>query len=208
MEGASTTAVAIAVLAGLDPQATSRDELRGPLQQIALHAAAGDADAIDALVIAIDAHDLARPAIARQLFDRDDQDDVCQDVLLSVAGAIGGFRGDAHVLTWLHQVATHDALRFVRRRRQGTGSGDELAQLASESARFSSVVSTRADVRAAIDALPEKYRAAVQLRDIDQHSYREVADKLGLNLNTARARIARGRAFVAASLRPNDPSAT
>jgi len=163
-------------------------------------AASGDSVAIDALLRMIDRHGLARAAIARQLFDRQDQEDVGQDVLLLVANSITGFRGEAHVLTWLHQLATNAALGFVRRRSREPLPAAELPL--SGCGLFSSIVSDRADLRLAIDDLPAHYRQAVILRDVHQLPYAEIAEQLGLNLNTVRSHIARGRAAVAAQLAP------
>ncbi|CAN5696367.1 hypothetical protein BH24ACT2_BH24ACT2_01150 [soil metagenome] len=53
---------------------------------------------------------------------------------------------------------------------------------------------------AVVAVLPHRYREVVILRDLEGLSYAEVATRLGLPLNTARTRIARGRALLARSL--------
>ncbi len=183
--------------------AGSINELKDPLQELALIAATGHEEAGDLLLVTIDRWRLVRAPIARQLFDPSDQDDVEQHALLAVTRSITSFKGDANVMTWLHRLATNCALGFVRRRRELTGLPTE--HLASETVRFTSVVANQAIMRDAIERLPEHYRLAVTLRDIEQLSYAEVAERLGLNINTTRAHIARGRARVAQTLTDQKP---
>jgi RNA polymerase sigma-70 factor (ECF subfamily) len=172
--------------------------MKPPLQALALLAADGDDSALDALLDAIDTHKLARPAIARQLFNIDDQDDVEQDVLINVARSITGFRGESNLLTWLHTVATNCALGFVRKRQETAPLPDDMSH--SFNAKFTSIATTNMAVYNAIAQLPEPYRDVVTMRDLQHLSYADIAAQLDANLNTVRARIARGRALVANQL--------
>ena len=174
-------------------------EFRDALQAVAVSAADGNADALDLLLTVVATHRLSRPAIAKQLFGADDQRDVEQDALIAVARSITTFRGEAHFLTWLHTVATNCALRFVRARQEAVPIDDQRVE-ASLHARFTSIAATNLAVQRAIDALPDNYRSAVTLRDIENMPYADIAARLDLNLNTVRAHIARGRALVSAAL--------
>jgi RNA polymerase sigma-70 factor (ECF subfamily) len=64
-----------------------------------------------------------------------------------------------------------------------------------------------ADVEAALAALPPDFRAAVVLCDIEQLSYEEIAQTLGVKLGTVRSRISRGRAMLRAALVDRAPRA-
>ncbi|MEP7116954.1 MAG: sigma-70 family RNA polymerase sigma factor, partial [Acidobacteriota bacterium] len=57
-----------------------------------------------------------------------------------------------------------------------------------------------ADIKAAVDALPEAFREAVWLRDVDDLSYQEIADALAVPLGTVMSRISRGRKLLHAAL--------
>ncbi len=57
-----------------------------------------------------------------------------------------------------------------------------------------------ADVRAAVDALPEAFREAVWLRDVEDLSYQEIADALAVPIGTVMSRISRGRKLLHAAL--------
>ncbi len=173
--------------------ATGLDQLNVPVNQVAALASDGEPRALDILLATIDTHRLAKPAISRQLFDPQDQEDVEQDVLIAVSRSIESFRGDSSFLTWLHTIATNCSLGFVRRRRETSTLNETEPSL---SARFTSVATDKAVVQEAISQLPELYMNAVVLRDLQGYTYAEIADQLKLNLNTVRARIARGRALV------------
>ena len=50
-----------------------------------------------------------------------------------------------------------------------------------------------AELKAALDALPEAFRAAVWLRDVEELSYQEIAEALAIPIGTVMSRISRGR---------------
>jgi RNA polymerase sigma-70 factor, ECF subfamily len=178
--------------------AADSDARGGLLDVAATEAAGGDLDALDDLLWAVDTFGLARRAIRRLVLDESDADEVEQDVLVAVAESVHGFRAEARFTTWLYAIARRKAIDALRRRRIPT---IQLSDEVGDAARISSLIATRAVLHTAIAALPERYRAAVVLRDVEGREYAEVAQRLGLNLNTARTRIARGRALVAAQLR-------
>ena len=168
------------------------------LDAAASAAALGDLDVLDDLLWAVDALGLARRPVRRLVLDEADADEVEQDVLIAVAESVHGFRGDARFTTWLHVIARRKAVDALRRRRAPT---TPLPEDVGDAARISSLIATRAVLHGAIAALPPRYRDPVVLRDVEGCEYAEVARRLGLNLNTVRTRIARGRALVAAQLR-------
>ena len=153
---------------------------------------------------AIDELGLARPAIRRLLVAEADVDEATQDVLVAVAETIGGYRGDARFTTWLHQVARFKAIAHLRRKGPPSvpPAGDDGASPVrpGDAARLSSVIATRASVAEILRALPAEYREPVVLRDLEQLPYDQIALRLDLKVNTAKSRVARGRALVAARL--------
>ncbi len=161
--------------------------------------AAESAPCLDALLRLIDDHHLDRPAIRRVLVDNDEADDAHQDVLIAVAQSIARFRGDAAFRTWLHSVARNVAVNRLRRRRETTTIDDATA-IESGAARLSSLIASRSDLVEAVRCLPEPYREAVVLRDIEQRTYREIAAATDAEINTVKSRISRGRALVAAMM--------
>jgi len=182
-------------------RAAERDDAL--IDQVALAAAGGSEIALDYLLAAIDELGLARGAIRRLVLAPDAVDDITQDVLIVVAEKIGTFRGEARFTTWLYRVARFKAIDHLRRSRDTDGL-DDAEQEPSDAMRMSSLIATRALIRTAVDALPEHYREAVVLRDIEGLPYEEVALR-GVPLNTAKTRVARGRALVAAKITKSSP---
>lgn len=130
--------------------------------------------------------------------NRDDAEDALQDALTAAWQNIDRFRGTARFSTWLHRIAANAALATVRRRREvavdeidlGAHSGPSVAER---------VVDVDA-VRQALAALPEEYRAAVVLREYADLSYAEIAEHLGIPVQTVRSRINRARTRLVSSL--------
>lgn len=171
--------------------------LADQLHPLASAASAGDTRALDLLLWAVDELRLARPAIRRVVINESDVDDVAQDVLIAVAETVSGYRGDARFTTWLSQVARYKAIAHLRRKRDEADLG-EVEE--SDVVRISSQLASRATLLDAMDGLDPAYREPLVLRDVDQLSYEQVAQRLDLNLNTTKSRVARGRAMVAAKL--------
>jgi RNA polymerase sigma-70 factor, ECF subfamily len=177
--------------------AGDREELSGLLDAVAADAAAGSLAAVELLVWAVDELALAHPTIRRLVLDESDVDDVAQDVLVAVAETIRSFRGEARFTTWLHQVARFKSIAQLRRKRDESRL-DDLEP--TDAARISSMLASRVVLQQLLDGLPDHYRGAVVLRDVEQLPYDEITRRLGINLNTAKSRVARGRALVAARL--------
>jgi len=182
--------------AQIDSARDDAAQLNDLLVGLNLAAGEGDGAALDTLLYAIDSQRLALPGIRRVLFDPDDVDEVAQNVLIAVAeGAGRSFRGDGKYTTWLFGVARNKALEFLRRKKDTAEFKTELG----ETARISSMIANELSIQQLLEGLPEHYRAAVTMRDMQGMAYADIAAALDLNLNTVRAHISRGRAALAAA---------
>lgn len=189
-------------LRSVDPH--DREALAAVVDPLASAAASGSFEALELLIRAVDELRLARPSIQRLLVNDADIDEVAQDVLVAIAETVSGYRGEARFTTWLYQVARFKAIAHLRRTRPTSPlpadapSGDDWAT--GDAQRISSMIATRASIDEILESLPVLYRTPVTLRDIEELPYDEVATRLGININTAKTRVARGRALVAARL--------
>ncbi|MBB2947465.1 RNA polymerase sigma-70 factor (ECF subfamily) [Actinoplanes lutulentus] len=173
---------------------------RSDLQELALRAAAGSRQDLQELLSEIHSRRLAYPGARRVLADPADVDDAVQETLIAVARGIGTFQARARFTTWLHRIAYHAALEVLRRKtRVGTPSED-VPEPAGTLRRMSSVAATRMDVENALRRLPAEYQEALRLREWDQQSYEEIAERLNLPIGTVRSRISRARRLVAVYL--------
>ncbi|HMJ09712.1 MAG TPA: sigma-70 family RNA polymerase sigma factor [Pyrinomonadaceae bacterium] len=167
----------------------------------------GDAEAFDTLVQRYSGDIYA--LLFRLTDSAEEAGDLTQETFMSALKAIRAFRGDSELKTWLFRIAVnHSRNRFrwwKRRRRDATvslestiGGSDLQIQetLASQSPgpEEAAIRNERErSLRAALSELPEIFRTAVILCDIEGLSYEEISQTLELNLGTVKSRIARGR---------------
>ena len=87
-----------------------------------------------------------------------------------------------------------------RERRQPLPDGTALPDLDPGLRRVSSVIAGRATLDASIAELPPEFRAVLVMREVEHHSYQEIADGLGIDMGTVKSRLRRARERVAARL--------
>lgn len=143
--------------------------------------------------------------------DREDARDLTQETFVRAFRALDSFRGDAAFSTWLHRIAVNVCLDELRRRRtrpqvhldeplqtddgaaeRQVAAGDPGPQQHVEQRELGEVI------RREIAALPAEYAAVVVLRDLQDLSYEEIAQALGISLGTVKSRLHRGRAALRA----------
>lgn len=130
--------------------------------------------------------------------NHDDAQDLVQEVLLRVRRGLATYRPGS-LEGWLSRIATNAFLDDVRRRRrrpsEALPDNPDLVLPASRSADEELAArNLPADLQAALERLPDDYRAAVVLCDVVGQSYEEIAETLGIPVGTVRSRIHRGRA--------------
>ncbi|CCH78839.1 putative RNA polymerase ECF-subfamily sigma factor [Nostocoides japonicum T1-X7] len=138
--------------------------------------------------------------------DRELAADCVQDAFIAAYRRIGSYRGDAAFTTWMHRVVVNACLDRLRRQRPTT----ELPpQDLADPHDAHDVALTALDVHAALARLPEEQRLALVLVDLEGLPVREAAAILEVAEGTVKSRCSRGRAALAAILRPrNDADAT
>ena len=122
-------------------------------------------------------------------------EDLLQEIFLQAYNKLPGFEGRAAFGTWLYRLAVNrclDHLRSAAAQKQSmTRSLDEPAGL-SPSAPAEST-SARLDLENAIVQLPQSYRAAFLLFDVEGFGHREVADILGVAEGTSKSLVHKAR---------------
>jgi RNA polymerase sigma-70 factor, ECF subfamily len=159
------------------------------------------------------------------LHNRADAEEITQDTFVRAHRNLSGFRGDSSLATWLHRIAVNLARNrywyFFRRRRYATLSLDcpvgaeadsPLADLISaegpDPARSAAREEFAALVAECMDALEDHHREVLVLRCVQNLSYEEIADRLGLHVGTVKSRIARARESLRARLASECPEFT
>jgi RNA polymerase sigma-70 factor (ECF subfamily) len=177
---------------------------------LATRAAAGDEAAFETLVGRYQGRVFR---LASRLTSETDAPDVLQETFLQVYRNLRSFRGEARFSTWLYRIATNASLmhRRARARRPAESFEAYLPQFdargkhlptpdALQSAsRVEEMLDRQAlaeKARAAIEQLPDLYREAFVLRDLEELSTAEVAQVLDLEPATVRQRVHRARLMV------------
>ena len=158
---------------------------------------AGDAPAFEELVMTYQ-HRVFGVAL-RMLGNRAEAEDVAQEAFVRAHRALGAFRGDAKLSTWLYAITSRLCLNRLAsgERRMARQGEDALLRLSDAGPRPDAALERRELETAlgrAIAELPEDRRIVVVLRDIEGLSYEEIAQVLELELGTVRSRLHRARA--------------
>ncbi len=167
----------------------------------------GDAQALDTLVMRF-SNDIYA-LLYRLTQDAEEAADLTQETFLSALKAVGKFRGEADLKTWLFRIAINESrnrFRWWKRRFRSTTDSLDAPVGASEKPLSETVSSNSINpeemilqrererhLMKAVNDLPENFREAVVLCDIEGLSYGEIATALNVNIGTVKSRIARGR---------------
>ena len=126
-------------------------------------------------------------------------DDIVQDAMLRAFRAFDGFRGEA-AKPWLLAIVRNCHLNALgRTKRQAAAPLPEQDVIADAAPTPEGRMMAADDGRrlnAALAALPEEFREVVVLRELEEMSYREIADVTGAPIGTVMSRLARGRALL------------
>ena len=131
--------------------------------------------------------------IAKRVRDEHDAEDLLQEVFLRTHATVRDVRDPDRVRPWLYRVATNVIADYYRERRlvDLPMMADELAEDAPGPDNANGEVARC--LGPMIDRLPEGYRRALVLADLEGRSQKEVAEELGLSLSGAKSRIQRAR---------------
>lgn len=144
--------------------------------------------------------------------NRQDAEEVLQDVFLAVFQNIGGFRGDSKLSSWIYRIAANAALMKLRRRPKvkeipleeelGPAMTDE-GMIAEPVADWSPLPNDELErkelgrrIAQAMQLLPADYRTVVVLRDVEGLSAQEACEVLRLSEAALKSRLHRGRLFL------------
>ena len=124
--------------------------------------------------------------------------DLTQEVFLKAYENIDKFRGESKVSSWLYRIAYNLSMNWSERRAgRETQLDDELAESIAEPASLADELFDReiqlARIAEVLAEMPEKYRAVIDLYYFKDRSYAEIADALGLPINTVKVHLLRAK---------------
>jgi RNA polymerase sigma-70 factor, ECF subfamily len=140
-----------------------------------------------------------------------DAEEVVQDAFWSVIRKIDTFRGDSSFSSWFYRIVSNAAFKKLRQRRSHRLeiTMSEVLPAFSEAGRHAETVvdwsaavhdpardtEVRLAITAAIADLPDHYRVALLLRDVEGCSVMQIAEALGVSVECVKARVHRARLF-------------
>jgi RNA polymerase sigma-70 factor (ECF subfamily) len=138
-------------------------------------------------------HDLRR-FVARRVDDPHAVDDILQDTYLRLHTHLSTLRQPERLTSWVYQVTRHaiiDHYRRGQRRPPAVELPDDLAQ--PDDPNEDAERDLARSLAQMVDCLPEKYREALVLTDLNGLSQQALAEQLGLSLSGAKSRVQRAR---------------
>jgi RNA polymerase sigma-70 factor (ECF subfamily) len=121
-----------------------------------------------------------------------DADDLVGETWLRAVRGLESFRRDARLGPWLAGIAWNCWRERRRRSWRETALEEPLDTIAVEPRRHAETL----DLRAALDALPEGYRAVLILHDLEGYTHAEIGEALGVSAGTSKSQLSRGRAVL------------
>jgi RNA polymerase sigma-70 factor (ECF subfamily) len=155
--------------------------------------------------------------VFRMLGNREEAEDLAQEVFVQVFKAIDQFRGEAKLSTWIYKIAVNlckNRNKYLNRRHADKQEdidafGDRTAMSEADGVTAGSVagpdellmgMQVERVVRDAIDSLEPEFREALILRDVEDLSYEEIAQITGVPDGTVKSRIHRARSQLKAAI--------
>ena len=130
-------------------------------------------------------------------------EDLTQEVFIHLFRTIGSFRGESAFTTWLHRLTVNHVLMHFRKRRvrseRTTENGDLPVQVVAGTTDPQRMrVVDRILLSEVIAQLPEGYREAIILHDVEGLEHREIAQIRGRSIGTSKSQLYRGRTMLRA----------
>jgi RNA polymerase sigma-70 factor (ECF subfamily) len=155
-------------------------------------------------------------AALRMTRNASDAEDLVQETYLKAYRGFGSFEEGTNLKAWLYRILTNTFINSYRARRRRPEESElddvedlylyrRLGGLEAVSAGRSAEEEvlehfTEAEVKEAVEALPEQFRMAVLLADVEGFSYKEIAEILDVPIGTVMSRLHRGRRMLQKAL--------
>ncbi|HUN64684.1 MAG TPA: sigma-70 family RNA polymerase sigma factor [Bacteroidota bacterium] len=158
-------------------------------------------------------HDAIFNVIFRIVHDRDQVEDLTQEVFVKAFGSLKNFNEEYAFSTWLYKIATNSSIDYIRKRKLETFSIDKPIAMEESDYRYElpdttyqpdkTIIQKQRNllIDEAINQLPEKYRRVIILRHTEERDYAEIAKILKLPIGTVKAHIFRARELLNRYLR-------
>ncbi len=141
------------------------------------------------------------------LHNREDAEDVAQDVFIEVYRSVENFRADAKLSTWLYRIAVNRSLNHIRDNKKHRWFSSFESDVKTENKKLFQVESSKTDqpefelenkqraniLNEAINSLPENQKVAFSLSKYEDLSYQEIAEVMELSVSSVESLLFRAK---------------
>lgn len=132
--------------------------------------------------------------IQRRVADPQEAEDLLQEIFLRIHTHIDTLQDEQRLAPWIYQVARNAIIDRHRTTRPWVELDETIpANPEQDGSEPDPAVELAAGLGEMVSSLPEKYRLAVEMSELEGMRQQEVAEKLGLSLSGAKSRVQRGR---------------
>ena len=129
--------------------------------------------------------------VRKMVIDHDDADDLTQEVFIKVHKAIGSFREDSQLFTWIYRIATNECLTFLNKKRRRfflplEDVGKELSTKLDNSPELSGE-DIQKKLQKALLILPDKQRLVFNMKYFDDLSYEDMSEITNTSVGALKA---------------------
>jgi RNA polymerase sigma-70 factor, ECF subfamily len=132
-----------------------------------------------------------RAFICSKINNQDEADDLLQEVFIRIHRHIDTVKDREKLRSWIYQIARNAIIDHYRSRHAADEYNDEIHAAENEEADVT--VQLAASLHEMIDELPEPYRRALIVTELEGRSQKELAEQEGITLSGAKSRVQRGR---------------
>lgn len=136
-------------------------------------------------------HDQLLAFISKRIKNRDDAEDILQEVFIKILSNIEKLKDSSKLQSWIFQITRNAIVDYIRKKKFQELEA-EISDIEEETDKTAMNEAT-GWIGFYVDSLPENYRDAVVLYEIKGKSQKEIAEQLGISYVNARSRIQRGR---------------
>lgn len=137
--------------------------------------------------------------IRRRVNDPDDAEDILQEVFLKIHTKIDTLEDGDRLVPWLYQITRNTIIDYYRSRRPADELPESLV-VDPEPVESDPTAQLAAGLREFMTCLPDKYRRALVLTELDGLKQAELAGRMGISVSGAKSRVQRGREMLRQAL--------
>lgn len=132
-----------------------------------------------------------------QTGNRDESEDLAQDVLLKVYKSLNKFKGESTLYTWIYRITINECLTYLKRKNKFIYEELDEKQVSDVSVEIEVLNNfSKKELRDSLFKTPQNYRIPLYMYYFDNMKISEIAEILNVNENTIKTRLRRGKEFI------------